>query len=175
MFFVSLLWVSFQSALPVLCPKGDAWAASLPGSTGSAQCRGAAQLTGPLGFQSVSPSYRDCASSLQRSITLTAWIFVLILSVTGGRKWGLTGRPNTEWIYIESSVLWICSLLTSRSRCRTGITADFAPYSRSGHRFYTHVALMNKLFMPHQKGQDTGSKSFCFVGIDPLNCNQQIK
>lgn len=37
------------------------------------------QLTGPLGFLRVSPSYRDCASSLQSNITLTARVFVLIL------------------------------------------------------------------------------------------------
>lgn len=63
----------FPLALPTvsltcfLCPRGVSWAASLPGSTGFTQCRGAAQFTGPLGFLSILPSYRDCASSLQRA------------------------------------------------------------------------------------------------------------
>lgn len=98
-FIMSFLCLSFQWALPVLCPQGDAWAASLPGSTAFAQCRGAAQLRDPLGFLSILPSCRVCASSLQRTITLTAWIFVLILWVAADQKWELTGRPNTVGFY----------------------------------------------------------------------------
>lgn len=56
------------------CPRGDSWAASLPGSTGFTRCRGAAQFTGPLGFLSFLSSCRDSASSLRRAYSLTPQI-----------------------------------------------------------------------------------------------------
>lgn len=110
-FFGCFPWVSFLLALTSFMETLE----QHPCQVQQAQCWGAAQLTGPLGILSVLLSYTDCASSLQRRITQSR-IFVLTLSVTGDCKWGFTGRPNTEQIYTERSVLWISSLFTTSSQ-----------------------------------------------------------
>lgn len=149
-FFVSFLWLSLQSALPVfffMSSGGDSWAASLPGSTGFTQCRGAAQFTGPLGFLSILPSYRDCASSLQRASVwqLESLFFFFFLSSPFSQRWPKSEvwqAEPTAGRFILRARLPVNQLLIYQRKLMDGwhLTS-----TQSLDGFCTHVTYMNSL------------------------------
>lgn len=122
-----------------------------------------------LDFWASRPLTEIVPVACREALTLTAWIFVLILSATGDCKWGLTGRPNTEWIYIESSACGSALYLPAQANTGLALLQPLLLTSLwSSDPCDTHVKLMNKLFIPHLNGEDIDFPQGLLVSVSNI-------
>lgn len=141
LFFGSLLWVSFLPAFLASCLLKDTWVACFLALSLSAEEQLNLQIllyiSGSLPLTEIVSA--TCGGALLWQLVSFFSFFESLLT----RKWGLTGRPNTEDIYgeLNGSALY----LPAQGRYRTGVTGVFTPYQQSIITALLHSCHMNGL------------------------------